>query len=319
VRLLAEAFGPKVWERAVVVFTFAGSPLPAGQDFPGHLENRLRVLQWEIAQHADGATARAIPGVAVENRPPRKLPDGSEWLGELWVRVLERLSPMAGLSYFLATAERVREGQIPLSPEQQARTKRVIDDRFQRGRDHRVHLLAGGPWWPRLRRPRGRRAAREGADGGRKALVQQVRVDVELADGAAKIKELKLTGSKDIEASVEGYAVLQEDPRRTTVRVYVKFKFSDAFFQRNPKFNIIQNDASLARAKRPDGFYGFLIEGPIAEPARLQRTPMPQPPPNLTPPKGGAPPPAAGPTRPPPPPGVRRPPGLGEIERRLGK
>jgi type II secretion system protein N len=141
----------------------------------------------------------------------------------------------------------------------------------------------------------------------------QVRANVDFADGAAIFKDVKISGGQDLEASIEGYAVLQEMLARTTVRAYAKFRFSDGFFQRNAKFDAIIK-GSLAGAMRPDGWAGYLIEGPIGMPSQLRRTPMAQPPPNLTPPTRAA----GGPPMPSPAPPRPGRPNLGDLQRRLG-
>jgi type II secretion system protein N len=127
-----------------------------------------------------------------------------------------------------------------------------------------------------------------------------LRAEIDVAEGAAVFKEFGLKDSRDLEASVQGYAVLQETLARTQLRAYLKFRFSDSFFQRNPKFRVMDGLADMQQAKAPDGFFGFLLEGPIGSPALLRRSPSPQPPPNLTPPKPTSAPGARpGPSRPP--------------------
>lgn len=133
IRLLNGAFGSKVWERAIIVLTFASSPLPHGQTFSSHVENRLRVLRKEIAQYASASDTESIPAVPVENHPPKKLPDGSDWLGGLWLTVLKKLTPLAGLTYLLGTTTRVHSGEIPLTPKQK-----------QEAKEHVLGLVVGG-------------------------------------------------------------------------------------------------------------------------------------------------------------------------------
>jgi len=141
-----------------------------------------------------------------------------------------------------------------------------------------------------------------------------LRAQIDVQDGAAVFQEFRFQNSPDLEASVEGYAVLQDALRFTHLRAYLRFRFTDAFYQRNPKFRVLED--AIRAARRSDGAYGFLLEGPLGDPRRLQRTPMPRPPPNLTPPARGAAGPApavAAPRRP----GDR--PELEAIQRRLGK
>lgn len=123
-----------------------------------------------------------------------------------------------------------------------------------------------------------------------------LRAEIEIQDGAAVFKEFRFKNSPDLEAGVKGYATLGPSLNQTSLRAHLRFKFTDGFFQRNPKFRILDGLNDLKRAQARDGFYGFLVEGPIGVPTAIRRTPMPEPPPNLTPPKGGAPPaPVAGP------------------------
>ena len=75
--------------------------------------------------------ANSVPFVAVENEPPRLLPNGKPWLPELWLTVFERLAPMASASYFFGTAKRVqeavKESGATFTPEQKERSRKVID------------------------------------------------------------------------------------------------------------------------------------------------------------------------------------------------
>jgi type II secretion system protein N len=155
-----------------------------------------------------------------------------------------------------------------------------------------------------------------------------LKADIQVADGAAKINRFNFEGSQDIVAGIEGYALLRSPLAQTDLRAHLRFGFSDAFFQKNPKFTILQGEATMRAAQRPDRSYGFLLEGPIGAPQYIRRTPMPNPPGNLTPPKGavgppGAPPAVRPPGAPPQPPLPRRGPGgapaFDEVKKRLGK
>ena len=122
-----------------------------------------------------------------------------------------------------------------------------------------------------------------------------LRAELELTEGAALIKTLKFEGPADVQASIEGYIQLREPMATSELVAYLKFKFADDFMKRNPKFTILQGEASMKSAQRPDGFYGFSLQGAIGQPQFMRRIPSPNPPPNLTPPKGGMAPPGGPP------------------------
>lgn len=125
IRIITDALGPQIWQHSIILFTFATAQLPPNQTFDSHIQNRMNVLRKEIAQYAGAINAESIPAVPVENMPPKKLPDGSDWLGELWVTVLKRLSPLAGLSFLAGTGDRAKSGDIPLTPKQKQEAKEI--------------------------------------------------------------------------------------------------------------------------------------------------------------------------------------------------
>lgn len=115
-----------------------------------------------------------------------------------------------------------------------------------------------------------------------------LKAEVELVDGAAVVKTLKFEGPSDVQASLEGYLQLREPFGTSELNAYMRFKLSEDFFKRNPKFTILQGEASMKSALRPDGFYGFSLQGVVGQLQHMRRVPSPNPPSNLTPPKGGA-------------------------------
>lgn len=110
IRMITEAFGPRVWERAVLVFTFANN-VPA-ERFADALARRAELIRREVAQYAGAETAAALPAVATDNLS-ETTPDGEPWLGELYTAVFERISRSGALPFLLATASRVATEPAP--------------------------------------------------------------------------------------------------------------------------------------------------------------------------------------------------------------
>lgn len=104
IRMITQAFGPRVWDRAVLVFTFSNSVAP--DRFSEALARRAELIRREVEQYAGVATAAGIPAVAADNLS-ETTPDGQPWLGELYTTVFERISKSGALPFLLATAARV--------------------------------------------------------------------------------------------------------------------------------------------------------------------------------------------------------------------
>ena len=135
IQRITAAFGPRVWERAVLVFTFANNV--AAASYAQVLTRRAELIRAEIGLHSGTTIARAIPAVAADNHV-KTPPDGKPWLGELYTTVFERISATGALPFLLATASRVamsdapepsREGpqRITLDEAQRSRITRRID------------------------------------------------------------------------------------------------------------------------------------------------------------------------------------------------
>jgi type II secretion system protein N len=88
-------------------------------------------------------------------------------------------------------------------------------------------------------------------------------VVLEVAKGKADIKSFKVA-SDDIDGTVDGYFLLQQKLDQISARCKTRFKISDDFFKRNPKFEILTQ--KLAPAKGKDGYYGYTIFGPVIHP-----------------------------------------------------
>jgi type II secretion system protein N len=69
--------------------------------------------------------------------------------------------------------------------------------------------------------------------------------------------------SPDIEAYLDGYVELRDPLGTSQVHAYLRFKPSEALTKREPTIELMTN-ALGAMAKRPDGFLGFQITGPLS-------------------------------------------------------
>ncbi len=126
IRLISKAFGPDIWDHAIIVFTFAGNVSP--EKYSISLLKRAELIRHEIAS-ATGKSAEMIPAVAADNTSPTT-PDGKPWLSELYTQVLGRLSKGGGMPFFLATASSLRPvgkkpPRIQLDAEQKERVKSI--------------------------------------------------------------------------------------------------------------------------------------------------------------------------------------------------
>lgn len=103
IELVTQAFGAEIWERTVIVFTFADA-VPSAR-YREAFRARSRLVRAEIERHA-GSRGSGVPAVAVSNASGTT-PDGEPWLGELFAKVMARISQGGALSLLLATAPRI--------------------------------------------------------------------------------------------------------------------------------------------------------------------------------------------------------------------
>ncbi|MCV3213992.1 hypothetical protein OGM63_10770 [Plectonema radiosum NIES-515] len=105
IKIISEAFTPKVWEHSVIIFTYANS---VGKErYKEALEKRTELIRKEISKYANAEIANNIPSVAVDNTS-KTTPDGEEWLGELYTTVFVRMSKRGLLPFLIATADSVK-------------------------------------------------------------------------------------------------------------------------------------------------------------------------------------------------------------------
>jgi hypothetical protein len=108
--LIGQAFGQEVWKHAIIVFTHANdsysNTIPRVKQYQERLEVRTQQFRREISQWAGASLSEMVPTVAIDNLM-RTTPDGKEWLGELYVKVLNHISDRGVSPFVLATADRL--------------------------------------------------------------------------------------------------------------------------------------------------------------------------------------------------------------------
>ncbi|MGK7958426.1 MAG: GTPase [Crocosphaera sp.] len=122
IKLISECFTPKIWEQAIIIFTFADNVSP--KKYPYTLQKRTELIRKEISKYAGVQIANNIPSVAVDNKN-KLTPDGKKWLGELFTQVYLRLSEEDVLPFLMSTLNRI---QLP-EKKQKVVYKTVYRDR----------------------------------------------------------------------------------------------------------------------------------------------------------------------------------------------
>ncbi|MBW4599645.1 MAG: 50S ribosome-binding GTPase [Calothrix sp. FI2-JRJ7] len=120
IKLISEAFTPKVWKHAVIIFTYANSV--EKERYTEALEKRTELIRKEISKYASAEIANDIPSVAVDNKS-RMTPDDKEWLGELYTKVFVRISERGVLPFLIATADSVKTPQDKSTKDKQGYDK----------------------------------------------------------------------------------------------------------------------------------------------------------------------------------------------------
>jgi GTP-binding protein EngB required for normal cell division len=107
IKVISEAFTPKIWQHAVIIFTRADK----ADDYLQDLQERTKRIRAEIAKYTGDEVASEIPSVAVDNKS-QTTPDGKRWLEELYTQVFVRMSQRGAIPFLMATASRVNKSQI---------------------------------------------------------------------------------------------------------------------------------------------------------------------------------------------------------------
>jgi len=83
---------------------------------------------------------------------------------------------------------------------------------------------------------------------------------VKIEKGTATLENVSAK-SPDIEVALEGTIALRQPLAFSNSQAYLKFKISPELKRRDPKFELVEN--GLGQAKRPDGFFGMRLVGPL--------------------------------------------------------
>lgn len=110
IKLISEAFGKEIWEKAIIVFTFAGNVAP--EKYRTALKERTRLIRQEITKYAGTAIAENIPSVAVDNTQPTT-PDKKKWLNKLYTQVYVSMSTQSSLPFLMSTIHRIKRPEPP--------------------------------------------------------------------------------------------------------------------------------------------------------------------------------------------------------------
>ncbi|MFM6589927.1 MAG: GTPase [Microcystis panniformis] len=106
IKIISEAFGKKIWEQSVIVFTCACSRNIVLYEYQNDLKEWTKILKKEIEIYAGKDIAEQIPSVAVDNNS-ETTPDGQRWLGNLYTTSIQRISDLGFLQWVIATEERL--------------------------------------------------------------------------------------------------------------------------------------------------------------------------------------------------------------------
>ena len=123
IRKLTEGFGKEVWKKTVIALTFANTIQdPDEEDHEIYFledftewERQLRGVPNGILRNEldiDSEVLAALPIIAVGNsagkpKKPRPLPNGDNWLSELWLSCYSVMSDSAGIALFKISKHRL--------------------------------------------------------------------------------------------------------------------------------------------------------------------------------------------------------------------
>jgi predicted GTPase len=121
IRLVTQAFGEEVWDRAVIIFTFADY-IQVSQ-YSDKLFKRSRAVRNATREYTSSRTASKIPSVAVSNISPTT-PDREPWYEELFVEVADRIAEKQALPFLLTIVKRRKK--LSLNNQQKERVRKVV-------------------------------------------------------------------------------------------------------------------------------------------------------------------------------------------------
>ncbi len=107
IKIISSALGNRVWEYAVIVFTFANNVKPL--KYQTKLNERKRIIRQLIAESISNAeVASQIPVVAIDNESDTT-PDGKKWLGEFFTAVVDRVSKEGTIALLSMLTDSIRK------------------------------------------------------------------------------------------------------------------------------------------------------------------------------------------------------------------
>jgi small GTP-binding protein len=130
IKRLSKAFGKKVWECSVIVFTYANSV--TASEYEETLKIRTELIRKEIAKYVEEDTANQIPSIAVDNKS-ETTPDGKKWLGEFFTRVFVRASESGSLAFAAAMKDSVSSSSGKPRIELDENQKEEIKNKINKG------------------------------------------------------------------------------------------------------------------------------------------------------------------------------------------
>ena len=136
---LTMTFGPKIWDHAVVVLTFANevplSPSSKTKEvsekdtFVNRLSGFKRKIKDVLIQlDVPEAAAINVPFVPAGDSGQSRLPDRENWLTAFWVAAFKRINRNAKAAFLLANADRITFSSLSPSDEENAENEEIDDD-----------------------------------------------------------------------------------------------------------------------------------------------------------------------------------------------
>ena len=115
-KTLTKAFGPRLWEHALVALTFANNvhpPKKAGVTEIGYFDGRIQMFKKAIKDVIleAGVSEKVmtnIPFVATGHLSELSLPGITDWIEVFWIETFKSLNKSAKLPFFVSNFERVK-------------------------------------------------------------------------------------------------------------------------------------------------------------------------------------------------------------------
>lgn len=119
IQLITKAFKKEVWEKAVIVFTYADKI--SSEKYPRYVAERTRLIRQEIAKYTNEDVAENIPSVAVDNTK-ETTPDGKTWLNKLFINTYTTMLKEGALPFVLSLINRIEPPEPEVRYEYRTRT-----------------------------------------------------------------------------------------------------------------------------------------------------------------------------------------------------